>query len=114
MQDGPARVPLPGELELEGRHHAEVSAAAAKRPEQIRIFGGITCREHGPTGSDYLTRPKVVDGRSVFPQQPTHTAAERQTSNTGFRNNAARNRQTEYVRSRSRSPSIAPLCTRTV
>ena len=84
-------------LELERCDHAEVPASAAKSPEEILVLRGIG-REHFAVGSDQLARQQIVDRHAVFAKQPTDTAAQRETRNTGLRDDAGGDRKTEDVR----------------
>ena len=84
-------------LELERSDHAEVPASAAESPEEILVFRGIG-GEHFAVGGDYLARQQIVDGHAVLAKQPTDTTTQRETANTGLRDDAARNGKTEDVR----------------
>ena len=73
---------------FERRRDAEIAAAAANRPEQIRVF--IGARPHHTTiGHHQLGRTKVIERQSVLGHQPAETAAKRQPRNTGDPDNAA-------------------------
>jgi hypothetical protein len=52
-------------LKCEARHDAEVAAAAAQRPEQLRVFV-LTCRHDAAVGQYDLGRKQIVDGEAVF------------------------------------------------
>ncbi len=58
------------ELILEGRHDAEIAAAAAQRPEQVGILLGA-CLPQLAIGRDHLGRYQVVDRQAMLsPSQP--------------------------------------------
>ena len=69
--------------------HAEVAAAAAEGPEQVRFLG--RARPHLPAvGEHDLRREQVVDGQSVRPRQVPEAAAEGQAADAGGGEDAAR------------------------
>ena len=84
-------------LEQEAGDHAEIAAAAAQRPEEIRILrraGGdeTAVRQH------HVGLEQIVDGQPVLPGQVAGAAAERQASDAGGRDDAEGNRQAEGMR----------------
>ena len=75
---GPDRV----EPELEAGDHAEVAAAAAESPEQVRVLGRarahhLTCRSHDLGGLE------VVDRHAVLATEPAEATAQRQSCDAG-------------------------------
>jgi tetratricopeptide (TPR) repeat protein len=61
--------------ELESCHDAEIPAAAANRPEQIRVLAladvdHFSCRRH------QVRRHQIVDGHPELPSQPAEAAAK--------------------------------------
>ncbi len=84
-------------LEFERRHDAEIPAAAAQRPEQV----GLRFRRRGSdraVGADDAGRPETVDRQSVFPADPSFSAAEREPSNARLRHDAARHDEAKGLR----------------
>ena len=82
IEDGPgddgADIVAP---ELERRHRAEVAAAAAQRPEQVRVLvlaGG----DERAVGQDHVGGQQVVDGEPVAPGQVADPAAQGQPADT--------------------------------
>ena len=66
------------EPELEGSHDPEVRARASQPPEQVSVL--LVARPHElPVSGHQLDGPKVVDGETVLPLEPPHSAAERQS-----------------------------------
>ena len=61
-------------LVLEGRHDAEVPAAAAKSPEQVRVLVLVGYFDLTVSGHD-LGREQVVDGQAVGAGQVADPAA---------------------------------------
>ena len=84
-------------LKLQRSDHPEVSAATPESPEKILMIR-IVRRENSALGSHNLARQQIIDGHAVLAKQPANTTAEGQTSNSGFRDNATRDCQTEDVR----------------
>ena len=81
---------------LEGRHDAEIAAAAAQRPEQVRIVGGIGLAEHAVRG-DHIGRDQVIDREPVLAHQPAQPAAERQTSDARVGDRASCGGESEHL-----------------
>ena len=77
--------------------HANVSAAAAHCPEEIRIFFGAA-RENTAVGGHYLCGDQIVHGHAVQRHQPSDSAAERQSSHAGRGDDAARRGETVLLR----------------
>ena len=63
---------------LERRDDAEIAAAAADRPEEVRIALVITGDEHA-VGRYHVRRDQIVAGQAVGAAQIAHAAAERET-----------------------------------
>jgi hypothetical protein len=80
------------QAELELGDHAEVAAAAAERPEQIRVLGCRSARDP-PVGHDDLRGLEVVDAQPGLPGQPAHPAAQRQAGDPGVADGPERYRQ---------------------
>ena len=66
----------------EGRRDAEVAAAAAQRPEEVRV-GRLGHFAHLAGGVDELDGQQVVGGQAVLGHQPAEAAAERQPGDSG-------------------------------
>ena len=94
------------QLILEGRHDAEISAAAAQGPEQVRVFIGAGADEFAVGGHD-LEGSNVVDGEAVLSDQPAGAAAERQARDPSVRNDTGWRRQAVNV---SFLVEISKLC----
>jgi len=60
--------------EREGCDDAKIAAAAAKRPEQIRIFVGARFYKFA-VGQDQIGREQIVDAQSAFSGEMTDAAA---------------------------------------
>ena len=58
------------------RHHAEVPAAAAQRPEQVRVVVGVDLQQLA-AGRHDLGAQQVVDGHAVLADEEADAAAER-------------------------------------
>ena len=79
------------ELKLEAGHDAEIAAAAAQRPEQIRILA--RARSHQPpVGEHHVGRDEMVDRQAEAAAQIADAAAERQSGDAGVRHDPARGR----------------------
>ena len=92
------------QLELEGRHHTEVAAAAADRPEQVVVLG--LAGPHRPAISgDHIGREQVVDAQPVTAGQVADAAAQGETRNTGGRHDPTSGRQPVRV---GRIVEVAP------
>ena len=80
------------ELELEAGDDAEVAAAAAHRPEQVRVrvlAGG----DLAAVGRDDLDRHERIDGQAVLAHQPADPATERQAGDADRARVAERRRE---------------------
>src|SRR5438477_12604451 len=60
---------------LEGRHHAEIAAAATDGPEQIRVLLDASLQRPS-LRCDQLDRLQIIESQPVFPHKPPDTAAE--------------------------------------
>jgi hypothetical protein len=91
VQDEAAEDPLGDRVQaqLERGDHAEAPAAAAQRPQQLRVL--VLRRAHQPAiGGDELRRDEVVAGEAVLALQPAGAAAEREPADAGGGHAAAR------------------------
>src|SRR5262249_14731199 len=69
---------------LEGRDDAEIAAAAAQRPKQVRVV--FLARSDLPTvGGDDVGGDEIVDGQTELAADPAKSAAEREPGDTGSR-----------------------------
>jgi len=64
--------------ETERGDDSEVPTAAAKGPEEIVVCRGTRCKDFA-LSSYYLAGQKVIDGHPMFANEPTDTAAERES-----------------------------------
>ena len=85
------------QAQLEARDDAEVAAAAAVRPQQIRIL--VLAGEHLlAVGGDELDAGEVVAGEPVLAFDPAGAAAEREAGDARRRDPAARRREAVLLR----------------
>ena len=84
------------QAERERGDHAEVSAAAAQRPEQVGVLG-FGRRHHAAVGQHELGLQQVVDGQAVLAGQVAVAAAEGEAADPGGGDDAGRRRQTVRV-----------------
>ena len=82
--------------EGEGGDDAEVAAASAKRPEQVRVPLGVR-GDHGPVGQDDVGGEQAVDGQAELAAQVADPAAQGEAADAGGGDEAARHRQPERV-----------------
>ena len=82
---------------LERRGDAEVAAAAAEAPEQVRMLVGAHGQD-APVGRHELDREQVVGGEAELRHQPAETAAERQAGDSRRRDRAARDGEAVELR----------------
>src|SRR5829696_2094816 len=85
------------QLIFELRRHAEIAAAAAYGPEQIR-FVVLAGPYRVALGGDELERHQIVERKTVLPHQPTQTAAEGEPCNSGARHDTPGNCQAVSLR----------------
>jgi hypothetical protein len=71
------------QAQLEGGDDAEVAAAAAQRPEQVRVLVGAGA-DLAPVGEDDVGGDEVVDRHPVAPALVRDAAAERQAGHPGL------------------------------
>ena len=83
-------------LEQEARHHAEIAAAAAQRPEEIGVLA-LAGRDEAAVGQDDVRLEQVVDREAVLAREVAGAAAERQAGDAGGRDDAERHGQAERV-----------------
>ena len=85
------------QAELELGDDAEVPAAAAEAPEEIRVLVGARAHELA-VGGDDVGREQVVDREAVLALQPADPAAEREPGDAGVRDDSAGRREPERLR----------------
>jgi hypothetical protein len=73
--------------EPERSDHPEVAAAAAQRPEQIRVFVGRRA-DDAALGCDDLGGQQVVDSEPVFAHEPPDPTTEREAGDAGVAHDA--------------------------
>ncbi len=83
--------------ELEARDDAEVAAAAAHAPEQVRVLVRRRALE-APVGSDDVDGAQVVHREPVTPREPAEPAAEGQPADARMRHRARRSHESERHR----------------
>ena len=83
--------------ELERGHHAEVTAAAAQRPEQVRVLVGASGDERA-VGEHDVRGQQAVDREPEPPGQVAGPAAERETGDPGGAEDARGDGQAEGAR----------------
>jgi hypothetical protein len=81
----------------ERRHDAEIAAAAAQPPEQVRVRL-VICRDDRALCGDDLAGEEVVAGQPVLAHQPSDAAAERQACDARARDDARWHRQSIDMR----------------
>lgn len=85
------------EPELELGDDAEVPAAAAHAPEEVRVL--VLARlDPAPVGGDQVHREQLVDGEPVLAHQPADPAAQGQPGDAGVRDDPGRDGQPERLR----------------
>src|SRR5262249_24263105 len=83
---------------------AEVSAAAAKRPEQVDVVR-VAHVKRAAIGGDHARRDEVVARETVLPHEPANAATECQSRDAGRRDDTSWDGETE---SRRRAIQLAP------
>ena len=83
--------------ELERGDDTEISAAAAKRPEQVGMFVGGR-PDDAALGGDHLGGQQVVDGEPVLAHEKADARTEREPGNAGVAHDAASGGQTVGLR----------------
>ena len=81
-------------LEEEARHHAEVAAAAANRPEQIGMLA-LAGGHDAAIGKDDVGFEQVVDRQPVLAREIAGSAAKRQAGDARRRDDAEGNGEAE-------------------
>ena len=84
-------------LELERRRDAEVAAAPAHRPIEIRMLVGRRTLHRAVSGH-HFDRPHVVECHAVAGHQPAEATAERETADTGAADHTAGRGQAVQLR----------------
>ena len=82
---------------FERGYDAEVAAATAKGPEQVRVLVGGGA-QHLALRGHHFEGQHIVAGEPVLPCKPAHAAAQRQACDAGLRDHACRHGQAEDVR----------------
>jgi len=82
--------------ELQRGHQAEVAAAAAQRPEEVRVLP-LAGHQETAVGGHHVGRDQVVAGEPVATAEIAHAAAERQAAHAGGGDDAAGGGQAERV-----------------
>ena len=75
----------------------EVPAATAQRPEKIRALR-VTCGDEFSPRRDDICREQAVAGHAIGSAQPPLAATERETGDTGRRNDSSRDGEAERLR----------------
>jgi hypothetical protein len=98
---------------LECRHDAEVSAAAAQRPEQVWVL--ILAGAHEVAiGGDDVRRDEVVAGEPAGTGEMPDPAAEREPGDARRRDQPAGHGEAERLRLPVEAPHFTPPCARAV
>jgi hypothetical protein len=85
------------EAELELGDDAEVAAAAADCPEQVRVLIRGSPLDQSVRGY-HLGRQEVVDAQPGLARQPSHAATEREPGDTGVADMAGGHREAVGLR----------------
>jgi len=85
------------EPKLERCHDAEIAAAPAQRPEEIRMLCRASLHK-GAVGCDDVSRHQIVDRQSELAGGPAEAAAECQSGDAGRRVDAEGGREAERLR----------------
>ena len=93
--------------ELQGRHDAEVPAAAAQRPEQVRLVVGV-CAHLVTVGRDQLDRGDVVGLHPELACVPPDAAAEAVADDPDVGRRAVQRGEAVLGRRLDRRPARAP------
>jgi len=81
---------------LERRHHPEVAAASAHRPEEVLVVLGVRGHE-APVGEHHVDAQEVVEGEAVGARQVADPSAEREAADAGGGDEAAGGGEAEGV-----------------
>ena len=96
--DGAAHEPVHGmEAGREPRGDAEVAAAAAEAPEEVRLTLGVH-RDDVAVRGDHLDCDEGVDGQAVLAHQPADAATQRQAADADRRGVAVGGREAVCLR----------------
>ena len=95
------------ELEIEDGDDAEIAAAAAQRPEQVRVLRRARAQQLA-VGRDHVGETQIVDCQAEPPGDPAEAAAKRQAGDSGGRVDAVGTTSPKACVSLSRSASVAP------
>src|SRR5262245_14695779 len=85
------------ELECESRDDAEISAATAKRPEQVRVFISA-CLNKVAIGQYDIGREEIIDTQPKFASEMPDSTAKSQSADASGRNDSAWRCEAEYMR----------------
>ena len=85
------------EVELELRHDAEVAAAAAQPPQQLRVLG-LAGVDEPPVRGDDVGGDQVVAREAELAHRPADAAAEREPGDAGARHEPAGRREAVRLR----------------
>ena len=80
----------------EARHHAEIAAATAKGPEQVRVIR-FTGRYKAAVGEHDVGLDETVAGEAILPSEISMSAAERQAGDAGSGDDAERHGLAEQM-----------------
>ena len=110
VEDEATRDDWPDRIEpvLERRDDAEVAAAAADSPEEVRVLA-LACRQDVAGGRDDARGDQVVRCGAELPHQPTEPPAQREAGNACRRDRSSGDRQPMLLR---RSVELPPVETR--
>ena len=92
------------QLQLELGDHAEVAAAAADAPEEVRVLV-LAGADHAAIGGDHLGRQEVVTREAALALEPAAAAAEHQAGDPGGGEAAAGDGEAVHLR---RAVELAP------
>jgi len=97
QQQQPAQHPVQrAQPELEARRHPEVAAAAAQRPEQVRVVLGVGT-PHLAVGGHHLGGQQVVDRQAVLSDQVADATGQRDPADADRAGVAEPGRQAMHV-----------------
>ena len=94
---GPTTTVSAGWKQEERRHHAEVAASAADRPEQVALAVGAR-RNEAAVGKHHVGSYQIVNRRPQWPCKVADAAAQCQAAHASRRNKATRRRKAKRVR----------------
>ena len=79
------------------RHNAEIAAAAAQAPEQVRVLG-VARGQQLAIGGDHIGGEQVVAGKAVEAIEPAQAATQREAGDARGRKQSPRGGQPEGLR----------------